>query len=278
VGSRDSSARARDSPPFQSRTSENPRLPPTPGIAPNPRAPTADIPSGYPAQRGDDVREQNQTTMAGWRPALAGGATAAWIAVIALGLHQLNQYSTTQTAEAKPAVIRWTSETPLGDHPGEFTLLFFVHPKCACTAASIDELRDVLSHLDPDDRPDVRIIVRLPDTMDHDWLDSPLRRDLHTIPRARIRRDPGGSVARAFGATTSGEIILYGEHARRRFQGGVTAARAHRGPSPARNALADVLTGARRDASTPAFGCALFRDVAESPGRAHDTRDRTSEI
>ena len=72
--------------------------------------------------------------------------------------------------------------------------------------------------------------------------------------------DRDGPVARAFGASTSGQTLLYDAAARLVFNGGITAARGHSGSNDGRDALVALLNAAvPRRRTTPVFGCSLLR-------------------
>jgi hypothetical protein len=72
--------------------------------------------------------------------------------------------------------------------------------------------------------------------------------------------DPEGAAALRFGASTSGQTILYNDSGRLVFNGGITAARGHEGPNDGQDAVIALLQNrAPRQTTTPAFGCSLLR-------------------
>jgi hypothetical protein len=91
------------------------------------------------------------------------------------------------------------------------------------------------------------------------WEQSGLIEEAAGIPRVRTVLDPGGSIARRFGARTSGQTLLYDGNGRLVFNGGITASRGHSGDNDGRETITSILLRqpARRSHS-PVFGCALF--------------------
>src|SRR5215472_11422328 len=81
------------------------------------------------------------------------------------------------------------------------------------------------------------------------------------IPGVDVMRDRGGIEARRFGATTSGQVLLYDGAGRLMFRGGITSARGHEGDNVGRARIAALL--AHSDATprqSPVFGCPLVDD------------------
>src|SRR5882724_2829016 len=80
---------------------------------------------------------------AGSKAALTAGVIV-WAAVVAGGLKLVADYKTTAGA-ARPAPARWPRESRLEPASGRETLVIFVHPKCACTRASLTELNIIIN-------------------------------------------------------------------------------------------------------------------------------------
>lgn len=134
------------------------------------------------------------------------------------------------------------------------TLLMFAHPKCACTQASLAELRGVLE----DGGMDATVLFAIPDDLTEDWTHSAAWELAASIPRLKALPDHGERAAHLFGARTSGQVVVYDAAGRLMFAGGITAARGHVGDNLGRQQVANLARGSAADASqTPVYGCAL---------------------
>jgi hypothetical protein len=93
------------------------------------------------------------------------------------------------------------------------------------------------------------------------WVRTDLWDSAESIPGVHAIKDPAGSFARQFGASTSGQTLLYSPARRLIFNGGITASRGHSGDNYGRGAILALLHGekpARKAA--PVFGCSLRRE------------------
>ncbi|MGQ0644886.1 MAG: RedB protein [Elusimicrobiota bacterium] len=166
----------------------------------------------------------------------------------------------------------WPEGTTLEKRAGKPALLFFMHPRCGCTEASVRQLAKVTASRDAE----VLVSCYVPaDAADRGaWAEGPTLRALRQIPKARIRFDPDGAEARRFGAETSGTVLVYDPAGNEIFRGGITDRRGGEADNPGIRRLASVLTAGRRaaGASTPVYGC----PVAEP--RGGDGDDRQSSI
>jgi hypothetical protein len=192
------------------------------------------------------------------RTVIATLAIAAWLSVVAAALVGLTRYKSAPGTEGD-VPSRWPAAAAAVvalDHD-RATVLMFVHARCPCTRASLEELSKVLAR-HPHDAA-VHIVA--------DQRSSSGARD--TLSRARALRDEGvldiiddadGSLARTFGAETSGAVVVYGADGVLRFHGGITASRGHEGDNHGADALAQaLLTPAAASPSwAPTFGCGLF--------------------
>src|SRR6267142_2092292 len=145
----------------------------------------------------------------------------AWFLAVAVGFLALWIYKTRPGAEGGAVPRQWPAASRIHPSAGRPTLLFFAHPRCACTRASISELARLMS-------------------------------------RFQDRLDARGGEARRFGVETSGAVILYDSAGKLAFHGGITPARGHEGDSFGRQRIAALLEGAPADrADAPVFGCTL---------------------
>ncbi len=183
------------------------------------------------------------------------GALVAWIAVTAGGLFWLWDFASVPgTAGHAPAL--WPAESPLRRAADRPTLVMFVHPKCACTRASVAELDRTMAVCG--DRVVAYVIFARPQGMPADWERTGLWRAAERIPGVQVCADIDGEEARRFGARTSGQVMLYDAAGRLLFQGGITAARGHEGDNAGRAAVIELVGGGRPAVrQTRVFGCAL---------------------
>jgi hypothetical protein len=109
-----------------------------------------------------------------------------------------------------------------------------------------------------------RVVFVNPASVEEGWDQTDLWKTAESIPGVQVVRDIDGIEARRFGATTSGETILYSQRGERLFSGGITSARGHAGDNAGRTAIEAYLKNGSSDFSqTPVFGCPL-----ETPGAA----------
>lgn len=153
-------------------------------------------------------------------------------------------------------------------------LLFFAHPQCPCTRASVAELERLLLRTSKEGhRIDARAYLYTPPGTHPRWMRTTLASRLAAIPAVRTEQDPGGMHAQAYGIRTSGHVLIYREH-ELIFSGGITPARGHEGRSEAWLSAADAILGGSVGSGEmggtgglnwPVYGCALFE---RDPGAA----------
>ena len=136
---------------------------------------------------------------------------------------------------------------------GQPTLLMLVHPRCACSRASLHELNEVMNRVRG---VTATILFVQPDGTDESWVHGESWERAHEIPNARVVIDRGGQEARRFRVAASGHTLLYDAGGALVFSGGVTGARGHEGDNAGRQTLLAALRGDGAGASH-VFGCAL---------------------
>ena len=158
---------------------------------------------------------------------------------------------------------RWPGESRIAPVPDRPRLLIFLHPRCPCSKASVEELATILEPFR--DRVSVHAVL-----LRYDERRDGAGSDLGRLVRRRLgvdaRPDPGGEEARRFGVETSGHVLLFGPRGGLAFSGGITSGRGHRGENPGRDAIRSLLRFG--DAATPGhpvFGCPLTTSTQESP-------------
>jgi hypothetical protein len=148
--------------------------------------------------------------------------------------------------------------------PKKPKLMLFLHPKCPCSRATVEELDRL--HAATAGRFDVNVFFVGPAIAKSSWTESKLVARARTIPGAEIVYDAGGKLAKQYGALTSGQTFVFDTSGKRVFQGGLTASRGHEGDNPGRASLEQyVATGKIAATQTPVFGCA-FGTLAKSEG------------
>lgn len=177
-----------------------------------------------------------------------------WAALCAGGLLALASY------EGRPATIasrptHWPASTTLAPNASGATVLMFLHPRCPCSRASLEQFLATLRR----SQTTATLVVFEPLTAPDNWYGG----DLYDLAlehpeHLQIVPDPGGAEAARFGATASGTCLIFDEQQQLTFHGGVTISRGHRGPNAGWKALEVQLQ--RPSTPTvvyPVFGCSL---------------------
>jgi hypothetical protein len=179
-----------------------------------------------------------------------------WGVVIAAGVLYLMNYAYTPGPQLGAAAI-WPDDASLPRAEGRPTLVMFVHPRCPCSGASIEELHRLVvnSH---ESAVTLVVFVR-PPGVDVGWEHARLWDQAASIPGVQLHVDSLGVDARRFGATTSGQTYLYDAAGHLLFRGGITSSRGHVGESLGRLALEQVFHGESPTCtSSSVYGCPLF--------------------
>jgi hypothetical protein len=184
------------------------------------------------------------------------GIVVIWITLVAVGAFASARFAS-QPAAVDPAPSVWPVESSLWLDSARPTLIAFFHPRCPCSRATLAELGVVQSRCP--DRVATRLIFVCPPGMPEGWQATDMWQTANAFPGAEVITDEGGSEAKRFGATTSGEVFLFTPDGRRVFRGGVTWSRGHEGESIGRNALISLIrSGGAPSAESPVFGCPLM--------------------
>lgn len=180
----------------------------------------------------------------------------AWLSVTISGTVYLARYENTP-AESKasyPAVFPAKSRIkPQKDNP---TLIFFAHPKCPCTRASLNELNRLMTDLRG--KLQIYFVFMKPSGADENWAKTDLVKTAGLIPNSQIIIDENETETGIFNARTSGLILLYDAPGNLRYEGGITSSRGHEGESAGRRAIYRIVTqNSNSTAEAPVFGCPL---------------------
>ena len=182
--------------------------------------------------------------------------TAVWLGAAVFGLRVVWAYDNAPGAIAR-APKRWPAHSALAAATDRQTLVVFAHPQCPCTRASIGELAEVLARTGR--QPRTYVVFLKPKEVADGWEKTGLWQTAASLPGVSVRRDDGGSEARAFGVETSGQTLLYDSRGALIYNGGITGSRGHAGDNAGRAALIALIGRAPTDRSgANVFGCPLF--------------------
>ena len=179
-----------------------------------------------------------------------------WVAAIGFGLAYLNKYETTPGTRALSPPAVFPSASGIEREETRSTLLFFAHPKCPCSRASINEIAKIMPEVQG--RLTVYVVLSKPPGASDDWADTGLRASAEKIPGVRVIVDENETETNVFGVTTSGTALLYDVLGNLRFQGGVTRSRGQEGDNTGRSAIADLVNNNFSEYDeTSVYGCEI---------------------
>jgi hypothetical protein len=165
------------------------------------------------------------------------------------------RYKNTPGTLAK-APVDWPAEARLARSTERPTLVMLAHPHCPCTRATMGELARLMT--DAGGRVDAHVLFLKPGEMADGWERTDLWRRAESIPGVSVVSDLDGREAARFGATVSGQVVLYDPAGRLLFRGGITGARGHEGDNAGRSQLAALIrTGSAAARESRVFGCSL---------------------
>src|SRR5579859_4661059 len=149
-----------------------------------------------------------------------------WIPAIGFGILTLLNYANTPGRLASPPQ-GWPAASSISRDPAGPTLLVFAHPQCPCSRATIGELAVIMAQ---SHRPlRAYVLFYAPRSEETSWVKGSLWNAAAAIPGVRAVEDQDGREVRRFGASISGQTLLYGSNGKLIFNGGITAARGHFG-------------------------------------------------
>lgn len=190
----------------------------------------------------------------GWLVFRVGGFLL-WLALALYGSILLWNFNL-EPGSSPAAESQWPAGSALSPPRGGPAIVLFLHPLCPCSRATVDELAVLMSRAD---HPfEVRaVFVGGPDGVPVEQSD--LWRQVKTLPRVTLHKDPDGAEAALFHSETSGDAFLFDGAGRLQFRGGLTAARGHAGDNFGVDSIARFLNEGQSSSSPggPVFGCAL---------------------
>ncbi|MCA9790500.1 MAG: hypothetical protein KC910_01845, partial [Candidatus Eremiobacteraeota bacterium] len=127
--------------------------------------------------------------------------------------------------EAGHPPLEWPRQSRLVLERDRDTVLLFVHPKCPCTVASIEEMQRLLACLPA--RPKVYVLLTTPVGVAPGWEEGLLQRMVTGSVSLDPIVDRGEVETKRFRVFTSGQVVVYDSQGRLQFCGGVTPSRGH---------------------------------------------------
>jgi len=186
--------------------------------------------------------------------ALVGG----WLALVLTGMFFLTRYEW-QPGMETGAPVHWPAASHITAATGEPTLLLFLHPHCACSAASIAELGHLMTQTSPHAK--VVVVFVHPPGAPADWSETDLWKSAAKLPGVQLLDDRDGHEADDFTTGTSGRTLLYGADGNLLFAGGITPGRGEEGNNPGIATLTTLLkygsSAPTPSSGAPVFGCPL---------------------
>lgn len=187
---------------------------------------------------------------------------AGMVLILAIGIGAISAYRTPPPPAAPQLIQSWPAGSSLVPDPVSPTLIMFAHPRCECTRGSLVQLRDLMPRLEGRVRP---YILFAKSTGGPEAPPTENQALAASIPGVTILPDDAGQEADRFGATTSGQIVLYDAGGRLLFSGGIAPLHEYQGDPPmvrgllaaVASASGDSAPGAQVQMPNAVFGCAL---------------------
>ena len=179
-----------------------------------------------------------------------------WLLAIGYGFRGILAYENSPgTSATAPAA--WPKDSTIIRQAALPTLLMFVHPRCPCSRASVNELEVLMTR----GQGLVRAVVVFtrPLEVPEGWDKTDLWTTAGNIPGVNLIVDNGAEEAKRFGSQTSGQVMLYSANGELLFKGGITSSRGHNGDNDGLQAILRMLTKDHSPLTeTEVFGCPLF--------------------
>ncbi len=181
-------------------------------------------------------------------------ALVIWLAAVIAGFAALILYNN-RPGKDTAILSDWPNTNEIVRSKNKPTLVMFVHSKCPCTRASVNQLAWIMAQAPQKLEPHVVVLY---------WPDTALARQAGSVPGVKLHVDADAKLARLFGAETSGVTLLFDPQGRLLFRGGITDSRGHEGSSIGRESIVRYLkSGASPPQSANVFGCAIQNEEDE---------------
>ena len=171
---------------------------------------------------------------------------------------------------AHPRSVRWPTGTVAALADADYTVVMFAHPRCPCTRASLSELQQLANAARG--RAKFEVFFMLPGGADADWRRTANWQAAAAISGARLYNDYDARQATAFGAETSGQVLIYDRAGTLRYQGGITDGRGQEGDNAGITAATRLVqANITPPGAFPVYGCPLH-DESDPPAAAAEPR------
>lgn len=185
-----------------------------------------------------------------------------WFACSGVGIWALTAYSFTPAAPT-PVLEEWPAETALARRSNLHTAILFLQPRCPCSRASLMEATHLIEELG--EKVEWVAVLQQPAPGTGDPVTTGITTLAGAIPGLSTYTDAGSVEAQRFGATISGELLLFDPHGRLCFHGGLTSGRGHEGVSVGSLAVRDwIRRGSATKVTCNVYGCRLY-SAGEAP-------------
>jgi len=180
-----------------------------------------------------------------------------WGGAVAIGMLGMVRYQMTPDAQAREGPHTWPpGVNDMVRGPTRFTLVMTLHPQCPCSRASLNELSQLMTR--SEGQVDAHVLFVNPPGAPAGWSDGDLWKQAGEIPGVNVSIDHEGKDASFFGATTSGQVMVYDASGMIRFSGGITDGRGHEGDNAGLSAILGLIReGHTAVSATPVYGCSL---------------------
>jgi hypothetical protein len=178
------------------------------------------------------------------RPAILRAAAlvgvTAWLAAIGAGFGWLAAYESRPGVAGQPPGT-WPDDSRLTRANQKWTAVMFLHPRCPCSQASLQEFAVLNSQAEGHLR--AILVICKPEGVREGWEQTTTWKEASTLEHVERYVDEGDEERRRFGTLTSGQLVVYDPGGRLRYSGGITAARGKVGPSKGRLNVQTLLRG-----------------------------------
>lgn len=182
-----------------------------------------------------------------------------WVVILVAGMALFMRYENRAGIEAEPPG-EWPVASRIQKTNDRSTLLVLAHPHCPCTRATINELARLVARVG--DRLAVYVIFTKPAGVEQGWEQSDTWTSAAEIPGVKVVSDREGRESQLFGASTSGQSLLYDKNGKLLFSGGITIGRGAQGDSVGAASIVSLVNEETEAVRvTSVFGCPLFSEA-----------------
>ena len=180
----------------------------------------------------------------------------AWASAVCFGFSVALNHDYSGATVARRQV--WPARSKLVRNKDCATAVMFCHPHCPCTSASLTELTRL-----KEEYKEMKTFVSFvkphgtDKDWDKDWACTNNWKLACAIKKVTVISDEDGREAEIFGATASGELLLFDRQGIEIFRGGITGSRGHAGENTSFLYAVAALEEEKNSKPTPVFGCSL---------------------